>query len=153
MGGACVRRRVLARLLGRATQVWTSRRPARGPWVQEARGHAAEGRRVLADLLARTPDTPAQTRARALNAAGNLAFRQGDYTEATALLQQSLLERRAMGDTRGMALTLNNLGLVADEQGRHADARAFFTESLVLQRRVRRPTPGLPAHAAAGAAV
>ena len=49
-------------------------------------------------------------RARALNAAAGFAFGQGDYDRAEALLQESLVLYRQLGDTRGIASSLQGLG-------------------------------------------
>jgi predicted ATPase/DNA-binding SARP family transcriptional activator/Tfp pilus assembly protein PilF len=99
------------------------------------RGYLTEGRRYLADALGRegaagrTPE-----RARALNGAGVLAYRQGDYPEARSLYGESLGIKRELGDRQGVAAALNNLGAVAKDQGDYASARVLFEESLAIQR-------------------
>ncbi len=62
-------------------------------------------------------------RAHALNAAGALAYYQGDYAAAQPLYEESLAIRRELGDGRGIAVALNNLGNVASELGDFAVAR------------------------------
>jgi predicted ATPase/class 3 adenylate cyclase len=99
------------------------------------RGHFPEGRQWCARILAktghgeRTPD-----RAKALNAAGALAYHQGDYRAARALHEEGLAIWRGLGDRRGLANSLNNLGNVVCEQGDLASARALHEESLAIVR-------------------
>src|SRR5579871_5032422 len=87
----------------------------------EVRGYMTEGRRYLAEALGReegagrTPE-----RARALNCAGVLAHRQGDYASARSLTEESLAIRRELGDRLGIAYSLNNLGILAKDQGDYA---------------------------------
>ncbi len=101
----------------------------------EGRGHLTEGRAWLFGLLATAPtDSGGSERAKALNAAGLLAFRQGDYPSARALYEESLAIYRELGDRRGIAHSLNNLGNVACEQGDYPSARALFEESLAIYR-------------------
>jgi len=100
----------------------------------EMRGQLSEGRAWLDEFLARAGGAPASPRATALNAAGNLANRQGDRARATALLEEALALKRDLGDARGMAMLLNNLGYVEDESGHYARAAALHEESLALKR-------------------
>jgi tetratricopeptide (TPR) repeat protein len=81
-------------------------------WV--ARGHLAEGRAWLTDLLARTPDQPVTyERTKALYGAGVLAFLQGDADSARPLLEESLGGARELGDHRLEADALIGLARVA----------------------------------------
>jgi predicted ATPase/DNA-binding SARP family transcriptional activator/Tfp pilus assembly protein PilF len=73
-------------------------------------------------------------KAKALNGAGALAILQGATHAGRIFYEQSLAIRRALGDTRGVAVSLNNLGLLAHEQGDYAAARALHEESLALRR-------------------
>ncbi len=100
----------------------------------EMRGQLSEGRAWLDEFLARAGGASAALRATALNAAGNLANRQGDRARATALLEEALALKRDLGDARGMAMLLNNLGYVEDESGHYARAAALHEESLALKR-------------------
>ena len=99
------------------------------------RGYLSEGRescmRVLAKAGAqeRTPE-----RAKALKAAGVLAYQQGDYPAARALDEECLAIQRQLGDQRGIAGSLNNLGLVACDQGDFPAARLLHEESLTIVR-------------------
>lgn len=93
-------------------------RLAAAPWrFWEMRWHVEEGRRWLSTGLARTEDVPPAVRARALNAAGNLARDQADLDQALAYHEECLAIRRSLGDTRGIAASLNNLGVVARDRG------------------------------------
>jgi predicted ATPase/Tfp pilus assembly protein PilF len=102
----------------------------------QMRGHLSEGRRWLGETLARshTAAVPANIRACAFNAAGNLAWEQGDPASAMVLHEECLALRRELGDTRSIAGSLNNLGLVANQQGDYGRAMALYEEALVLFR-------------------
>ena len=100
----------------------------------EMRGHLSEGRRWLDAVLGGSGDAPASARATALSGAGTLAFRQGDYGQATALHEEALALRRELGDKRGIASSLNDLGNVACDQGDYGRARALHEEALALRR-------------------
>jgi predicted ATPase/DNA-binding SARP family transcriptional activator len=109
-------------------------------WFWTMRGHAAEGRERLTQVLAlderapvRTPERAA-SRARAQGCAALLALAQHDYAAARSLLEAALETWRARGDWQGVAATLNSLGSAAQAQGELAAARAFFEESLRLWR-------------------
>ena len=100
------------------------------------RGYLGEGRTWLARmLLANLPDDPtAAARAKALDGAGMLARRQGDFAAARALHEEALVIQRGLGDRRGLASSLSNLGIVAREQNDNATAKALYAESLALRR-------------------
>src|SRR5262249_34676714 len=75
----------------------------------DTRGHWAEGRSRLEVVLA---GAPARTvlRARALEGAGLLAARQGDFAGAVKLYQESLSICREVDDRPGIEACLNDLG-------------------------------------------
>lgn len=99
------------------------------------RGHFVEGRAYLVAALRRAEGLQNQrVRADALSVAGDLAFRQSDYAEAWALLEQGLALCRELGDKRGIGFSLNSLGHMSLYQGDYATARELFTESLALFR-------------------
>src|SRR5581483_2963002 len=100
----------------------------------DARGYRREGAAWLARTLASTEGVVSRARARALNGAGNLARRMGDYGSARALHEQSLALSKALDDERGVARSLANLGNVCGDQGDYAGARAFYEQSLALRR-------------------
>jgi len=98
-------------------------------------GHFREGQGWLEAALAGGGD-PGTERARALNSAGSLARRQGEYARAAALHEEALALWRALGDTRGVSVALGNLGRVALRQGDEARALALLEETLRLKHRV-----------------
>jgi predicted ATPase/DNA-binding SARP family transcriptional activator len=97
------------------------------------RGYLTEGREQLAQALARAPAATA-SRAKALETAGSLAYRQADYRSARSLQEESLAIRRAIGDRRGLAASLRNLGLVSLHQGDYGAAHSLHEESLAINR-------------------
>jgi tetratricopeptide (TPR) repeat protein len=105
-------------------------------WFWYTRGHFAEGRRWLMQLLAAGADAPAPARAKALNAAGNLAREQGEYREAAALHEEALAAFRALDDTDSVAWTLGFLGLVSQYRGEYERTMELHAESLALFRQV-----------------
>jgi predicted ATPase/DNA-binding XRE family transcriptional regulator len=100
------------------------------------RGHVVEGRRWLEDLLARPSTVPPSVRARALDAAGTLAFQNADYDCAQARLEAALAIYRQLGDEYGVAGVLSHLGSLTFVQGHRARARAMFEESLAASRSI-----------------
>lgn len=106
-------------------------------WI---RGHLAEGRRWLAEVLALplpAGDTPSLTlRAAALNSAGVLAFQQGDLVTATPLFEESLSIKQTIGDQHGTALTLINLAVMAHQQEDFSLARSHYEASLAIWRAI-----------------
>jgi len=100
------------------------------------RGYAREGRKWLEWALAASPDHADEWRARARNAAGILAWFQGDYAAARVHLQAGLEVWRQSGDQEGIAHALNNLGLVAWTQGDLEAAHALHEECLALRREI-----------------
>ena len=98
------------------------------------RGYLTEGRTWLSRLLAAAGSGEKATRAKALNWAGALAWKQGDYSAARALYEQSLALHRELRDRGGAGAVLSNLGLLAYEQGDYANARALHEESLAIDR-------------------
>lgn len=99
------------------------------------RGHVSEGREWCARVLG-TAGAEQRTlaRAKALNAAGLLAYHQVDYRAARAQHEESLAIRRQLGDRRGVAISLNNLGMVALDQDDLVSARTLHEESLLIAR-------------------
>jgi tetratricopeptide (TPR) repeat protein len=97
------------------------------------RGYFSEGRGWLERALAAGPGSPA-ARARALNAAGDLAAELGDFGREVVLQEEALALWRALGDRRGIAATLNRIAWVASLQGDFSRAWTVQEECLVLQR-------------------
>jgi predicted ATPase/DNA-binding SARP family transcriptional activator/Tfp pilus assembly protein PilF len=106
-------------------------------------GHLSEGRAWCERALtADATQERTEARAKALNGAGGLALRQGDYAAAQAYFEQSLAIQREIQDRPGIAAVLGNLGVMAYAQGDFAAAQAHFEQSLALQREVRN-LPGI----------
>jgi predicted ATPase/class 3 adenylate cyclase len=101
-------------------------------WVM--RGYSSEGRRWLEAALERSSALPASARAKALAAAGSLAWSQDDEVRATALFEESLEMFRAQDDQQGIAWTLFNLGCIVYFQSDQARATTLLTESLEMFR-------------------
>jgi predicted ATPase/transcriptional regulator with XRE-family HTH domain len=104
------------------------------------RGHLSEGRRWLEELLACDggghSTEMATVRAKALNAASALAWRQqGDHGRAAALSEESVALWRELGDKQGLARALGNLAnALANLGGSHERVVTVVEESLSLWR-------------------
>jgi predicted ATPase/DNA-binding XRE family transcriptional regulator len=102
------------------------------------RGFLREGRGwleiFLREATAASPPTAMIDRARALDGAGILAWRQGDYRQAEQWCGDSLALFRGAGDVPGQARTLSHLGMFLAEQGRYEQAAAHYEASLPLYR-------------------
>lgn len=104
-------------------------------WFWYTRGYFSEGRAWLAQALARDETAgPDDTRAKALNGAGVLAWNQGDYTAARLAYEEALAIKREAGDQLAVSALLNNLGNLAMDQGDYATACSYHEESLLLKR-------------------
>jgi predicted ATPase len=75
-------------------------------------------------------------RAKALNTASDLVFRQSDFSSAQSLATAALILGREVGDKQSMAWSLHSLALVALLQGDYTTARSKFEESLALMREI-----------------
>ena len=112
----------------------------------QTRGYFSEGRKQAEGLLAAAeaaqnmgqPDKrDSTTRARAnprakagaLNALGNMAWRQGDNSAARAALEEALGIGREVGDKQSMAASLTHLGVLGWSQGDYPAARSMLEES------------------------
>ena len=99
------------------------------------RGYLPEGEEWCRRVLSKAGgEEPTKELAKALSAAGVLAYYQCDYRAARARHEESLAIRRQLGERRGMAVSLTNLGNVIYEQGDFASARVLFEESLAIMR-------------------
>ena len=76
------------------------------------RGDNLVGADWLKRMLALCPNAPADLRAAALQAAGNLAFQRVDYEQAQAYYQEQLDIEKSRGDLLRLARTHGNLGNV-----------------------------------------
>ncbi|MGE5262822.1 MAG: AfsR/SARP family transcriptional regulator [Acidobacteriota bacterium] len=95
------------------------------------RGYLGEGREQLASIMTRiSAPVPPSLRAKALAAAGNMAYYQADYVPARALLEQSLAVRLEMEDDHSIGTALRELGVVTQSQGDYETARSLYEESI-----------------------
>jgi predicted ATPase/DNA-binding CsgD family transcriptional regulator len=98
-----------------------------------------EGRSWCEQMLAQ-PGAQASTaaRARALRAAGAMAYYQGDFPEAHRLLEESVMVSREVGAAarENLAHALVMLGLVVLLQGKPGDAKELAGEGLQMSREV-----------------
>ena len=99
------------------------------------RGYWTEGRDLCSRFLDLCPE-PTSYRAKGLNAAGNLAFHQGDYDQAEWFHREACELRLSLGDTFGEAMSWNNLGEVARMRGDAETARAHYERSLEVYRKM-----------------
>ena len=110
-------------------------------WV--TRGYLAEGRQRLARLLALPGDPLSRARARALLAAGTLAWAQGDYAAEQGAAEEALAVSRALGDLWGIAIALVVLASLAFQRGDYDRAQASYDDGAAARRAAGLP----PRHA------
>lgn len=105
------------------------------------RGYYSEGRGWLEKVLSKvTPaDLPVGLRAKMLQAAGSLAYRQCDWPSAREWLEESRVLFRLCADQPGVARVLYDLGWVAIGQANWSDAARLNQESLALSRELQDP--------------
>src|SRR5262249_42958363 len=105
-------------------------------WFWYIRGHRHEGRTFLERALANSEGVGALVRAKALYAAGHLAYAQDDYEQVEAFLEESLALFRGLSDTRGSAISLRVLGSAAWARSQYARARSLLQEAEALYKEV-----------------
>jgi predicted ATPase/class 3 adenylate cyclase len=93
------------------------------------RGYLSEGRRWLEDAIATDEPGHEALHARAVAAAGALAYRQGDYERAASLADASLELHRVLGDEVEMARALGELANVSVALGDYEQAMAKYGEA------------------------
>jgi non-specific serine/threonine protein kinase len=101
----------------------------------EHHSHYAEEEQWLKRALARAGGQPVPVRAKALHAAGVVAFWQGDRARAETALREALVLFREAGDDCGAAFALNRLGTLALHGGDFGNADECFAEADKLIRR------------------
>jgi predicted ATPase/predicted Ser/Thr protein kinase len=101
-----------------------------GFWISH--GHLGEGRKWFEQVLAEGAPPSLDLHAKALNAAGALAFAQGDSEQAQEFFEQSVTLQRELNDKAGLAKSINNLAAVALNRGDYARAQSLFEESHTL---------------------
>jgi non-specific serine/threonine protein kinase len=92
---------------------------------------ATQARRLLADLLDRSPEKGAP-RATALIRAASLAQMQGDYVSGARMALAGLALAREVGDLEFVAYALNRAGTLHDQQGEPETAADMFEEAIFL---------------------
>lgn len=97
-------------------------------------GHFSEGRTLLERGLATWPQAPAPLRAKALTAAGHLAYIVNQLDQAVALHDQCLALWRQLGDELGIAIALHQLGRAEHYRERYHRAAELYQESLAIRR-------------------
>jgi len=105
-------------------------------WFWRGHAHYREGQDFLERALAGSKAVAEPLQVKALKAAANLAFEQGDNDRAEALFEECLPRCRDLGDTAGMALCLGKLGHIAANSSNFVLASSRIEESLVLSREV-----------------
>jgi predicted ATPase len=105
-------------------------------WFWRGRGHYREGQDFLERALAGSKAVAVPLQVKALKAAANLAFEQGDLDRAEALFEECLPRCRDLRDTAGMALSLGQLGHIAANRSNFVVASSRIEESLALYREV-----------------
>jgi predicted ATPase/class 3 adenylate cyclase len=96
------------------------------------RSHQHEGWTELSRALERSEGVAVAVRAKALNAAGDLAMELGNHDRGEELCQQSLALFRESGDLAGVGEALSYLGLMSWQKGELAPARVRLEESLKI---------------------
>ncbi len=99
-------------------------------WFLVQHGHWSEAREWLEGALARSAEVPPAALPRALAGASNLAWRRGDYGEATKLAAEALEVSRKLGDKEATAILLFQLGQAAMRRGDSEQATALHNECL-----------------------
>jgi predicted ATPase/class 3 adenylate cyclase/DNA-binding XRE family transcriptional regulator len=101
--------------------------------------HASEGRMYLARLLEQVPREEARETfayAKALTAAGALAYFQSDYPSAEVSRQKALDVFRKLRDVSGIADSLHGLGNIALSEGNYETARSMYEECLAIRQKL-----------------
>ncbi|HKC18789.1 MAG TPA: BTAD domain-containing putative transcriptional regulator [Candidatus Dormibacteraeota bacterium] len=98
----------------------------------EARGEYTEGRSRLENALSSSFPAPPAIRADALQAAGLVAWAQGDQDAATKYTNDALELTRQIGDTLEEALCLQQLGQLASQIDEFDAARDYVNQALEI---------------------
>jgi tetratricopeptide (TPR) repeat protein len=100
------------------------------------RGHAAEGRSTLEQVLARsrTSEVAPATLGRALLRLASVLAEQGVFDRADELLRQVRSIRRDLGDRRELGEVISWMGAVAEYRGDDALALRYYDESYAVIR-------------------
>jgi predicted ATPase/DNA-binding CsgD family transcriptional regulator len=108
-------------------------------WFWVNRGYFSEGQIFLEQALGAQEGVVSAVLAKALDAAAELAFAQGNLEQAEALSKKSLALFQEQGDTVGIASCLSSLGTCARLRCQYATARSQIEEAAVLFQQVGDP--------------
>jgi tetratricopeptide (TPR) repeat protein len=108
-------------------------------WFWYLHSHLTEGRMWLDRVLRQAGRAPGAVYAKALAAAGTLAFAQGDYSSAAVLHEAAMTHYRDADDKQGIASALGNLGAQSFSLGDYQQAKALLQESEGLCRAIGDP--------------
>ena len=100
----------------------------------EVRGYVSEGRSWLKAALAQRGPVEHETRAQALNAAGRLAFRQGDFVQARQCHEEARLLFEQAEEEIGIVDTMNYLATIDISQGDYTHVQQHLEQALELAR-------------------
>jgi predicted ATPase/DNA-binding SARP family transcriptional activator len=100
----------------------------------EVRGYASEGREWLQKALAHRDAATYHTQAKALHAAGTLAWRQSDFDQARQVLEESIFFFEQCEEEAGMVEALQSLAAVNMSQGEYSVAQLRLEQSLTMCR-------------------
>jgi predicted ATPase/class 3 adenylate cyclase len=100
-----------------------------------SKGHLGEGHRRLEEALA-ADESPTAARAKALNAAADMAIGAAEAARAKLRAEQALALHRQLGDEWGAAGSLYLLGSAAADDQDYEAARQLWEECLELWRKV-----------------
>lgn len=106
-------------------------------WFWNLRGHFSEGRKWLEGALAQPGAGRTDARARALYAAGGLAFLQGDLEAALPGLEESVAIFRETDDRRRLGFALILLGMAAQQRNDFELALKSEHESIGIFRELK----------------
>ncbi len=113
--------------------------------ISRARANPAEGLRWLEAALSGAHDVPAMARARALNAAGNLAVATGQYERAKLFHEEAVALVRNLDPTEALrnpnlASALNDLAGALRDMGDYERAEPIRDEAFLLYQQQRSQT-------------
>lgn len=97
----------------------------------QSRGHLVTGQEHATRALA-TKGAPIDVRARALDAAGNIAYWRGDIAVTRSFYENALEAHRSNDDPAGIANALYNLSFPVADQGDTDESRVLLEEAKVL---------------------
>jgi predicted ATPase/DNA-binding SARP family transcriptional activator len=100
----------------------------------EYRGYVSEGRQWLKEALAKRATVTIDIVAKALNAAGSLAYRQGDFDQARLLHEEALFLFEQAEEEIEIADSLLHLAILDMDQGDYVTAQQRLENTLSLCR-------------------